>query len=91
MRDSWEKGTWLLNYVARRFWVFDFIWWKFLAEKYFGPNEDQDAKARIHLLTQPQRDIMDSFVARKLQEKENRQLMEWGERRASEILAQALV
>jgi hypothetical protein len=55
MRESREKRTWMLNYAARRSWAFDFIWWKFLDERYFGPNENQDYRARLELPSEPQR------------------------------------
>ncbi|POR33713.1 Uncharacterized protein TPAR_06097 [Tolypocladium paradoxum] len=73
MRESWEKRTWMLSYAARKSWAFDFIWWKFLDETYFGPNENQDYEARLELLSEPQRKVMEPFVARKMEESSNPQ------------------
>ncbi|KAI0380691.1 phosphotransferase family protein [Hypomontagnella monticulosa] len=68
MRESWEKRTWMVNYAAQKSWAFDFIWWKFLDESYFGSNEDQDYHARLGLLPESQREAMEPFVTRKMQE-----------------------
>ncbi|KAI1139611.1 kinase-like domain-containing protein [Hypoxylon sp. FL0543] len=91
MRESWEKGTWMTNYAARKSWAFDFIWWKYLDERYFGPNENQDYPARLRLLSEPQAAVMDSFVARKMEEKENREIVEWDDWDAVDLLDEVLV
>lgn len=51
MQRSWEAKDWMINYAMRDSWAFDFIWWKFLDERHFGPNEDQDHRARLDLLS----------------------------------------
>ena len=61
MRESWEKQTRMLNYAARKSWAFDFIWWKFLDKKYFGPNENQDHLDRLGLLSEPQRNVSETL------------------------------
>lgn len=91
MRESWESQMWMLNYAARKSWAFDFIWWKFLDEKYFGPNEDQDYHVRINLLTEPQREAMDSFVKRKMEESNDPRIVTWSDQEATDCLAQVLV
>ncbi|KAF4462083.1 phosphotransferase family [Fusarium albosuccineum] len=91
MRESWEKRTWMLNYAARKGWAFDFIWWKFLDESYFGPNENQDYQARLELLSESQGKVMESFVARKIEESGNRKIIKWGDRDAADHLAEVLV
>ncbi|KAF7538019.1 hypothetical protein G7Z17_g12714 [Cylindrodendrum hubeiense] len=91
MRESWEKRTWMLNYAARKSWSFDFIWWKFLDESYFGPNEKQDYQARLELLSEPQRKAMEVFVARKMEESASCEIVEWGDEDAAERLAEVLV
>lgn len=91
MRESWEKQTWLLNYAARKSWAFDCIWWKFLDERYFGPNENQDSQARLEFLSKPQMEIMQSFVARKMEESRNRKINKWGDDDAAALLAETLV
>ncbi|KPM44173.1 hypothetical protein AK830_g2389 [Neonectria ditissima] len=91
MRQSWEKRTWMLNYAARRSWAFDFIWWKFLDESYFGPNENQDHQARLELLSEPQKEAMGLFVARKMKESVKCEIIEWGHKEAADLLAEVLV
>lgn len=54
----------MLNYAARKSWAFDFVWWKFLDEGYYGLNEDQDYKVRLECLSESQREMMETFVAR---------------------------
>ncbi|KAM7183340.1 phosphotransferase family protein [Rhypophila sp. PSN 637] len=66
MRRSWETGRWMLNYAARKSWMFDLVWWRFLDEAYFGVNEDQDYKARAGLLTAEQQKHMEDLVANKI-------------------------
>ncbi|KAI1502721.1 phosphotransferase family protein [Biscogniauxia marginata] len=87
MRESWEKRTWMINYAARKSWAFDFIWWRFLDENYFGPNENQDYKVRLELLSGPQRKVMEDFVAHKMKESKNEETIKWGD----EDLARFLV
>jgi hypothetical protein len=91
MRESWEKRTWMPNYAARKSWAFDFIWWKFLDESYFGPNENQDCEARLELLSEPQRMVMEPFVACKVNESINQEIIEWGDKDSINRLAGVLV
>ncbi|KAK8024979.1 phosphotransferase family protein [Apiospora arundinis] len=91
MRESWEKQTWMINYAARNSWAFDFIWWKFLDESYFGPNDDQDHLVRLQLLSKPQREMMEPFVARKMQENTDRRIVKWEPEEAASCLAEVLV
>lgn len=91
MRESWEEQKWLLSYAARKSWAFDFIWWKFLDESYFGPNENQYCEARVELLSKPQREMMPSFVARKMEESRDRTIDEWADEDADALLAGILI
>ncbi|KAH8729212.1 phosphotransferase family protein [Ilyonectria robusta] len=91
MQESWDKRTWMLNYAARKSWAFDFIWWKFLDESYFGPNENQDCRARLGLLSEPQTKVMEFFVARKMEESGNRKVIEWSDENAADRLAEVLI
>ncbi|KAI0537348.1 phosphotransferase family protein [Xylaria digitata] len=86
-----EERTWMRNYAARKSWAFDFIWWKFLDESYFGPNENQDCQARLALLSEPQREVMEAFVACKMEESRNPGIIEWGDKQAADRLAKLLV
>lgn len=91
MRESWEKGTWMRSYAARKSWAFDFVWWKFLDESYFGSNENQDYQARLELLSESQREIMETFVACKMEESRNPGIVKWGDKHAADRLAELLV
>ncbi|KAM7187783.1 hypothetical protein V8F20_010840 [Naviculisporaceae sp. PSN 640] len=68
MRKSWDTGRWMVNYAARKSWMFDLMWWRFLDGVYFGPNEDQDSKVRVAMLPREEIDLMEEFVTRKIQE-----------------------
>jgi hypothetical protein len=81
----------MVNYAARKSWAFDFIWWKFLDESYFGPNDHQDSQARLECLSGPQRSVMDSFVTRKMEDSLNQENRTWVERDAGDRLAALLV
>ncbi|KAI8631061.1 phosphotransferase family protein [Xylariaceae sp. FL1651] len=91
MRESWEKRTWMRNYAARKSWAFDFVWWKFLDESYPRPNENQDYHARLELLSGSQRELMEAFVACKMEESRNPGIIEWEDKRAADRLAELLV
>ncbi|OTA92545.1 hypothetical protein M434DRAFT_74395 [Hypoxylon sp. CO27-5] len=91
MRESWEERKWMVNYAARKSWAFDFIWWKYLDESYFGPNENQDHPARLRMLSEPQDKTMETFVARKMKEKENREIINWDDKDAADLLDEVLV
>ena len=67
----------MVNYAARDSWAFDFVWWKFLDEQYFGENEDQDYRARLHLISGAQKAAMDSLVISKAEERSHRKMFEW--------------
>lgn len=91
MRESWERRTWMIGYAARKSWAFDFIWWRFLDESYFGPNENQDCQARLDLLSAPQRKAMEGFAARKMEEGESCEVIRLGDKDAKDYLAEGFV
>lgn len=92
MRESWERRTWMLNYAGRKSWSFDYIWWKFLDERYFGPNENQDYQARLGLLSEAQRKAMESFVTYKMEEDgRNGKTATWADGHAANRLAELLI
>ncbi|CAK7220435.1 hypothetical protein SCUCBS95973_004154 [Sporothrix curviconia] len=91
MRASWSSNTWMRNYAARRSWAFDFLWWKYLDEELFGPNEDQDHKARLATLTEDQRNIVEAFVAQKLEEGKDKEITTWEKEDAVVHLAKYLI
>ncbi|KAI0165358.1 phosphotransferase family protein [Hypoxylon sp. FL1284] len=86
MRESWEKRTWMISYAARKSWAFDFLWWKYVDESYFGQNQDQDHKARLELFSEPQKRVMESFVARKIEDQSNKEMIKWEDRVSAEYL-----
>ena len=91
MKESWDSGAWILNYAIRDFWAFDYLWWMFLDERFFGPNEDKDHKARLDLLTDAQREVMEEFVERKMREKEEGGIGHWSEEEAAAVLKKFMV
>ena len=86
MRKGWETGHFWVTYAARRTWAFDGIYWEFLDEKFFGRNEGGDYLARLKLLPPDQVEAMESFVERKLREKEEGTLVDWYEHGAESKL-----
>lgn len=90
MRESWEKKHWLINYAARKSWAFDFIWWKFLDETFFGPNSHQDHLVRLELLTDAQKESMEEFVATKIEESKERKVVRWTNEDATARLVKLL-
>ncbi|KAK0384725.1 hypothetical protein NLU13_7203 [Sarocladium strictum] len=91
MRESWEKRTWLVNYAARKSWAFDFIWWRYLDESYFGPNDNQDYQARLDCLSEPQRNAMDSFVTLKMEDSRSQESRAWADKDARDRLHALLI
>lgn len=62
-------GDFWLNYVARKSWAFDMIYWSKIDRRFFGDGNLED---RLQLLTQEERDNMGPFIERKMKEKEER-------------------
>lgn len=91
MRESWESKTWMINYTARNSWAFDFIFWKFLDTRYFGPNDDGDYHARLDLLTQQEIQAMEPFVKIKIEESKERILVQWDHDNAVAQLAKVMI
>jgi hypothetical protein len=90
MRESWESKTWMVNFIARRSWYFDALYWRVLDPAYFGPNEDGDYKVRLGLLKEANQASMEPLVRRKLEEAEECILVEWEEEAARSHLANIL-
>lgn len=68
-----------MTYAAQRTWAFDGIFWKYLDERFFGPNETGDWRSRMELLAKDQVEVMEEFVERKLREKDEGTLVDWDE------------
>jgi hypothetical protein len=74
MALSIESGLFWFCLAARKSFMFDDIYWKFLDERYFGPFGSLDG--RLSLLSQDERDQMEDFVRAKRQQAEERKLDE---------------
>lgn len=72
MRGSWENGDFWVCYAARRSWAFDMLYWAKIDRRFFG---DGDLEDRFNLLTSEERDALDTFVRRKVAEKDERTLV----------------
>ena len=95
MRESWATGRFWLNYIARKSWAFDTLYWRYLDERFFGDREEDIPteelwKTRVHLLTQDERDAMEPLVQTKMEESKERVLVEWGAVEARERLSSFL-
>ncbi|CAJ2507622.1 Uu.00g088080.m01.CDS01 [Anthostomella pinea] len=91
MRESWEKQTWMISYVARNSWAFDFLFWRYLDQRYFGPNEDGDYHARLNLLTQRELEAMEALVKMKMEQREEGTLVALEHDRAAAQLTKFMV
>lgn len=91
MRESWEKQKWMINYAARNSWAFDFIFWRHLDQRYFGPNENGDHHARLDLLTQRELDAMEALVEMKMEQRKERTLATLDHNGAAAQLAKFMV
>ncbi|CAI6092055.1 unnamed protein product [Clonostachys chloroleuca] len=77
---------------ARNSWNFEFPFWRFLDPESFGPgNEAADYHARLSLLSEPQRRMMREFVAKKLEESNVRELIDWDTHDAETHLKRFLI
>lgn len=91
MRRSWDDKTWMISLAARDSWAFDFVFWRYLDRRFFGESEDWDHHARLHLLTEQEKQAMEPFVAVKVEEEKERILVEWNEGNAAAKLAEVMV
>ncbi|KAH7397988.1 phosphotransferase [Cadophora sp. MPI-SDFR-AT-0126] len=95
MRESWDTGRFWINYAARKSWVFDTIYWKYLDERFFGKrgvdiSPDQLWKSRVHMLCEEERDAMEPSVRVKMEESKERILVEWDAAEARNRLSSLL-
>lgn len=94
MRQSYTSNTWLTSLATRDSWTFDFLFWRYLDEQFFGDekeNEEQDFHARLDLLTERETEAMEEFVRVKVRESEERVVVKWGEEEAKARLAEVMV
>jgi len=95
MQESWETGQFWLSHAARKSWVFDALFWKFLDERFFGIRQnkvprDKLWKTRLHLLSEAEKIAMEPFVERKLEETKERKLVDWDPEDAKKRFAEVL-
>ncbi|KKK17955.1 hypothetical protein AOCH_007160 [Aspergillus ochraceoroseus] len=86
MQQSWENGDFWVIYAARKNFAFDAIFWRKLDDRFFGPSgvSEQDRwKERIDLLDQEEKNYMEEFVSRKLEEMKER-ILAWEPEEGSE-------
>ncbi|CAI7629991.1 unnamed protein product [Penicillium glandicola] len=76
MRESWESGDFWIAYAARSSMAIDFIYWKKIDQRFFGPTDNvEDAwRQRLDLLSEEEKDEMEILVAKKVKEMESRVL-----------------
>ncbi|KAK8092532.1 Protein kinase-like domain [Apiospora kogelbergensis] len=91
MRKSWESKNWMINYAARSSWAFDFVYWRYLDERFFGPNEDKDHRARLALLTQKERETMERLVEMKMEQQREANLVTLDHDSAAAQLARFMI
>jgi hypothetical protein len=77
MRESWESGAFWVNYAARKSWAFDGVFWNWLEKKFFGDSCGRSLESRIKLLSREEKNALESFVERKLEEQKERILKDW--------------
>ncbi|TQN65678.1 hypothetical protein CSHISOI_09742 [Colletotrichum shisoi] len=96
MRDSWETGRFWLDYAARRSWAFDTVYWKYLDDRFFGEGRESGGpaeemwKTRVHLLSPEELAAMELMVRTKMEESEERVLVEWDAGEAKQRLSSFL-
>ncbi|KAI8633008.1 hypothetical protein F5Y19DRAFT_416158 [Xylariaceae sp. FL1651] len=61
----------MVNYAARNSWAFDFIFWRYLDERFFGLNKNGDHKARLDLFSQRELETMETLVEMKMEQQRN--------------------
>ncbi|ROW13110.1 hypothetical protein VPNG_05938 [Cytospora leucostoma] len=90
MRRSWEGGRFFVNYAARKAWAFDPIYWKYIDPKYFGENVEGGYEGRLKLLSEREKEQMELFVERKVEESKEVKLVEWDPEDARVLLQACL-
>lgn len=82
MRETRETGRFWLIYGARKSWVFDAMYWKYLNERFFDdrasdiPNNDL-CKSKVHLVSEKDKEAMKPLVERKMNKSKNEIIAGW--------------
>lgn len=97
MKRNWENGRFFVDYCARRNYGFDPFYWKYLDKKFFGKNKKTGLllkkcgyKSRLHFLSDRERAQMEPFIAWKLEDRDDEQVVEWDEKDAKAVLEACL-
>ncbi|CAG8961750.1 hypothetical protein HYFRA_00006293 [Hymenoscyphus fraxineus] len=95
MRESWETGRFWLDYAAKDSWAFDTVFWKYLDQRFFGKRKDGVTKdnlwkSRVDLLSEKEREAMETFVQWKMEDKKERILVDWDPEEAKKRFAELL-
>lgn len=78
MRKNWEDGSFWINYVVRRLYGLDFIYWKFIDERLFGENFVGGYEKRVEFMIVEVWELMEMVVIDKMKEKNGeRKVVEW--------------
>lgn len=86
MRKNWEDGRHYINYDARKSWAFDPLFWGYIDQRFFGENSAGGFEGRLHLFSQSEREKMEDFVQRKIEQSEDEKLKNWDEDECREYL-----
>ncbi|KUI56245.1 Altered inheritance of mitochondria protein 9, mitochondrial [Cytospora mali] len=77
MRHNWESGSYFVNYAARKAWAFDSIYWKYIDPMYFGENREGGYEGRLGLFSESEKEQMERFIDRKVEELKDVRLVKW--------------
>ena len=84
MQESWEQRDFWVQYGARKSWAFDAVW-PMIDAKFFGGDRVLDQRKlvcneeRMKLLSVADREAMEPFVRKKLEDSKQRKLDDWDE------------
>lgn len=90
MKKNWETGRHYLNYAARSSWAFDPLFWKYIDQRFFGQNIRGGFEDRLHLFSDSERENMEEFVTRKVDQLLDDKLKVWDEQESKEYLGELL-
>ncbi|KAF1951206.1 phosphotransferase family protein [Byssothecium circinans] len=81
MEENWASGQFWIDYASRRSWAFDSAFWMFIDTKFFGGNGggEEFEERLLGELGDEDREGLDEFVERKVEESKVRLLREWDE------------
>ncbi|KAM3450319.1 hypothetical protein MY3296_006207 [Beauveria thailandica] len=76
MLESWDNGEFWVMYAARKNFAFDDVFWRRLHPRFFRPGVPEDAwKETLEMLDASDVEKMETLVARKMKERETRELV----------------